>query len=162
MYCIQFECHKWNFNFVRIIRLIMITWNRLEFTASTKNNNMYHTFRGLMFLTVSDSRHSWWFLLREWEINPREKIQDPAGIRTQDLLNTSQTLVLSCITPLGPLAEEWRTSLEASAKFQLILTQKVLGSKLSQLDPGFLFRGFISHSLNQKHHSWALTVVTSK
>ena len=49
------------------------------------------------------------FLLREWEINPQEKqkqkqkneqIQDPAGIPTQNLLNTSQTLLpLSHLDP---------------------------------------------------------------
>ena len=33
------------------------------------------------------------FALREREINPWKKIQDPAGIRTQDLLNTRQTLL---------------------------------------------------------------------
>ena len=33
------------------------------------------------------------FLLREREINPCEKFQDPAGIQIQDLLNTSQTLL---------------------------------------------------------------------
>ena len=32
-----------------------------------------------------------YLLLREWEINPRKKkIQDPPGIWTQELLNTSQ------------------------------------------------------------------------
>ena len=52
-------------------------------------------FRGLMFVTVSDSRHSWMmmFLLREWEIKSTKKIQDVVGIRTQDLLNASQTLL---------------------------------------------------------------------
>ena len=34
-----------------------------------------------------------------------EKFQDQAGIQTQDLLNTSQTLL-----PFGPLAKEWKTS----------------------------------------------------
>ena len=60
------------------------------------------------------------FLLREREINPCEKFQDPAGIQTQDLLNTSQMLL-----PLSHLAEEWKTSYisqEASAEFQLTLT----------------------------------------
>ena len=33
------------------------------------------------------------FLLREREINPREKFQDSAGIWTQYLLNTSQMLL---------------------------------------------------------------------
>ena len=40
----------------------------------------------------------------EWEINPRKKIRDPAGIRTQDLLNTSQTLL-----PLSHL-DPWQRS----------------------------------------------------
>ena len=61
-----------------------------------------------------------------------EKIRDLAGIRTQDLLNTSQTLLP--LSHLDSWAEERKTSyvckqhcLEASAKFQLILT-------LSELD----------------------------
>ena len=40
------------------------------------------------------------FAEREREINPCEKFRDPAGIRTQDLLNTSQTLLpLSHLDP---------------------------------------------------------------
>ena len=54
------------------------------------------------------------FLLREGEINPREKIRDPAGIRTQDLLNTSQTLLPLLNKPLGSLAEERKTSYTSS------------------------------------------------
>ena len=59
-----------------------------------------------------------------------EKIRDPAGIQTQHVLNTRQTLL-----PLGHL-DPWQRRedklheqhcLEASAKFQLILT-------LSELD----------------------------
>ena len=50
-----------------------------------------------------------------------EKIQDPAGIRTQDLLNTSQTLLPSQ-QKQRPGAEDKlhkQHCLEASAKFQL-------------------------------------------
>ena len=50
-----------------------------------------------MLFTGGNSKRAWmmFFLwLREWEINPgQKKIQDPAGIRTQDLLNTSQMLL---------------------------------------------------------------------
>ena len=71
------------------------------------------------------------FGLREWEINPWKKIQDPAGIRTQDLLNTSQMLLpLSHLDPWqrsGRQAIHRQHCLEASAEFQLILT-------LSELD----------------------------
>ena len=61
-----------------------------------------------------------------------EKDPGPAGIQTQDLLNTSQTL-LPLIKPLGPLGRGVEDKLhrqhcpEASAKFQLILA-------LSELD----------------------------
>ena len=56
-----------------------------------------------MSFTVGDGRHSkmLMFLLRELQINPQKKIQDPAGIQAQHLPNTS---------PLGPLAEEQKTS----------------------------------------------------
>ena len=50
---------------------------------------------GCYLLVVTVSAHEWCFFLwlREWEINPgQKKIRDPAGIRTQDLLNTSQML----------------------------------------------------------------------
>ena len=63
----------------------------------------------------------------------KKKIRDPAGIQTQDLLNTSQTLT---IKPLGPLTEvhgrgaedklHKQHCLEASAEFQLILTPSKL------------------------------------
>ena len=52
-----------------------------------------------------------------------KKFQDPAGIRTQDLQNTSQKLLpLSHLDPPGRGAEDKQHCLEASAKFQLILT----------------------------------------
>ena len=79
----------------------------------------------------------------------RNKSTDSAGIRTQDLLSTSQTL--SPLSHLdGPLtgAEDKlhkQHCLEASAKFQLILL-------LSTLDPDFF--PWIYFSLSpQKHHS---------
>ena len=56
-----------------------------------------------------------------------EKVPGPAGIQTQDLLNTSQTL-LPLIKPLGPLGRGAEDKLhrqhfpEVSPKFQLILT----------------------------------------
>ena len=82
-----------------------------------------------------------------------ENIQDPAGIWTQDLLSTSQTLFT--IKPLGPLAEEQQPKLhkqhclEASAEFQLILT-------LSELDwtgtPGWTWIYFsLSKPINIIH-----------
>ena len=55
-----------------------------------------------------------------------EKVPGPAGIQTQDLLNTSQTL-LPLIKSLGPLGRGVEDKLhrhhcpEVSAKFQLIL-----------------------------------------
>ena len=58
------------------------------------------------------------------------KIRDPAGIRTQDLLNTSQMLLPATRTP-GKRAEDklhkQALPIEASAEFQLIFT-------LSELD----------------------------
>ena len=56
---------------------ILTTWITLcphDFKGIYSNNKKI--FRGLMFLTVSDSRHSWtmMFLLREWEINPQKKL----------------------------------------------------------------------------------------
>ena len=39
-----------------------------------------------------------------------KKIQDPGGIRTQDLLNTTSQTDALAIKPLGPLAEERKTS----------------------------------------------------
>ena len=40
------------------------------------------------------------FLVTEWEINSPKKIRDPARLRTQDLLNTSQTVLpLSQLDP---------------------------------------------------------------
>ena len=72
-----------------------------------------------------------------------EKIRDPPWIQTKDFLNTSPTLLPPTCTP-GKGAEDKlhkQHCLEAtSAEFQLILT-------LSELDPGFFSRGFISHSL---------------
>ena len=83
-------------------------------------------------LIANGSTRSWMmFLVREWEINPQKKIRDPAGIWTQDLLNTSQTLLpLSHLDPLGRGAEDKlhkQHCPEASAEFQLIIT-------LSRLD----------------------------
>ena len=50
-------------------------------------------------------------LLREWEINPLKKIQDPAGIRTQDLLNTSQMLLaLSHLDQLSESENLWNSA----------------------------------------------------
>ena len=46
---------------------------------------------GCYLLVTTVSAHKCW--IGEWEINQRKKIQDPAGIWTQNLLNTSQTLL---------------------------------------------------------------------
>ena len=70
------------------------------------------------------------FLVREWEINPRKKIQDPAGIRTQDLLNTNQTLL-----PLSHLDPWQRSGRQA--------TQAVLSRGLSWIPTD-------SHSLTRQ------------
>ena len=69
------------------------------------------------------SAHEWCFLVERVRNKSTETIWDPAGIQTQDPLNTSQMLS-PMIKPLGPLAEEQKTSYIsiASAKFQLILT----------------------------------------
>ena len=52
------------------------------------------------------------FLLREWEINPRKKIWDPAGIRTQDLNNTQMLLPLSHL-------DHWQRSRRQATKAAL-------------------------------------------
>ena len=77
------------------------------------------------------------FLLWEWEINPREKIQDPAGIRTQDLLSTSQMLLqLNHLDPWQRSGKQAGLSriptclplcLEASAKFQIVFRSSARG-----------------------------------
>ena len=76
--------------------------------GSIKWDNWYffHSLEATMYGSkkwLQTSRKSM-LLLREREINPHKKIRDPAGIRTQGLLNTSQTLL-----PLGHL-DPWQRS----------------------------------------------------
>ena len=62
------------------------------------------------------------FVQGERYINPQKKIQDPAVISTQDLLNTSQTLL-----PLGHL-DPWQRSINIRQP-----TQAALPRELSQI-----------------------------
>ena len=63
---------------------------------------------------IPDQLWHWqWILVERARNKSTVKIRDPAGIQTQDLMNTSQTLL--------PLSHS-DPCLEASAEFQLILT----------------------------------------
>ena len=111
------------------------------------------------------------FWLREWEINPQKKIRDPAGIQTQDLLNTSVALrewesVGIWLRPLGyaayvaclPLLHQgsmWLSGTSVCLVFRRSWVQIPARSSFV-----FFFRRFLFliHSLNQKKAS-SLTVL---